>query len=316
MPRFTDPPLSFYRISQALQWFLMAIPLLLLVGMTTTPIWAQDGMPPAVDVLDAHDNSGRGCGGCHIPHNNVSNSADGMHREAKWGRIGSPAYGSRVALSTHGKFAEMPTRDLTTQPAEVEGILLCVSCHDGNVTPQNMMAGQAYMQRVGLLPGVGWAQIPSFLGDDFDGRYAAEHPVGVAATIELGDGLTFQDGIFAVTPGSPYARFVESNGWPTLAPRSRSTPYGIDAQGRPYLVCTTCHNQHAVDVPSSNAKSAIATQGGEQSYAAFFHVNGPYGSRIMPADNRNSSSNAQFCRQCHFRFANEGNNSMTVPTAF
>ena len=48
---------------------------------------------------------------------------------------------------------------------EVGGILLCLSCHDGNVTPTNMMANQSYEQRIGLLTNRLWpATNPNIAG--------------------------------------------------------------------------------------------------------------------------------------------------------
>jgi hypothetical protein len=40
------------------------------------------------------------------------------------------------------------TADFTTAETEVGGVLLCISCHDGNLTPQNMLANDPYEHRL------------------------------------------------------------------------------------------------------------------------------------------------------------------------
>ena len=64
-------------------------------------------------------------------------------------------------------------------------------------------------------------------------------------------------------------------------------PYGVTAAGKPYVLCTTCHNQHVMTVYTSSAASPIANDGGGKYYATFFFVNGPYNPNI------NTVSNAQ-----------------------
>lgn len=216
-----------------------------------------------------------------------------------------------------GQLIEAAPATLTTSESEVSGILLCLSCHDGNITPQNMMAGQSYEQRVGLRPVIrGLAPVPTLVGNELVESVAVDHPLGVDAKIEVGNGLEFVNGAFSVKPGTPYARFVENYGWPTLAPMRRSNPYGIDAEGNPYLVCTTCHNQHAMSVYVAGPESPIQGNREKQDYTTYFFVNGPYDPNIYRTDHRISTSNMQFCRQCHFSIANEGNNTTNVPTLF
>jgi hypothetical protein len=55
-----------------------------------------------------------------------------------------------------------------------------------------------------------------------------------------------------------------------------SQPFGVTAGGKPYVLCTTCHNQHVMTVYTSSAASPIANDGGGKWYATFFFVNGPY----------------------------------------
>ena len=113
--------------------------------------------PSTVDVLGAHNNGGRGCAGCHSPH---SGSFGSGHKGAADSRqlciVGTGCQPtvrhrrSRSAMvASTPKFC--PAVDLRAASAEVGGILLCLSCHDGNVTASNMMANQSYEQRIGLL---------------------------------------------------------------------------------------------------------------------------------------------------------------------
>ena len=61
---------------------------------------------------------------------------------ALWGQDASPLYGATIAFGDDGAFTEVLPSTLTADSPEVGGILLCLSCHDGNVTPNNMMTNQ------------------------------------------------------------------------------------------------------------------------------------------------------------------------------
>ena len=131
------------------------------------------------------------------------------------------------------------------------------------------------------------------------------------------NGLVFSGGVFTVTPGSNYDKFVQNYGWPALAPGTWSNPYGVNGAGQAYVLCTTCHDQHVMNVYASTAKSPIAKDGGGKYYATFFFINGPYNPNITRANNNlNAPSTTQFCRQCHFGEANEANNQFGVTTVF
>ena len=115
---------------------------------------AQNWTSP-VDVLGAHNNGGRGCAGCHAPHSGSFGSGHAGAADsgsyALWGQDASPLYGKTIAFGDSGTYTEvLPARSLGGSQ-EVGGILLCLSCHDGNVTPQNMMTNQSYEQKIGLL---------------------------------------------------------------------------------------------------------------------------------------------------------------------
>src|SRR5436305_7169340 len=90
-----------------------------------------------VDVLGAHNNGGRGCAGCHQPHSGSFGSGQTGKTDsgnfALWGQDASPLYGATIKFGDAGKYAEVLPANLTTGSADVGGILLCLSCHDGAV---------------------------------------------------------------------------------------------------------------------------------------------------------------------------------------
>src|SRR5580692_8802688 len=278
-----------------------------------------------VDVLGAHNNNGRGCAGCHSPHSGSFGSGHGGAADAGsyalWGQDASPLYGQTVAFGDAGRYTEVLPASITSGSQEVGGILLCLSCHDGNLTPQNMMVNQSYEQRIGLLTNTSYGAkpIPTLLGNDGTtaGNYTNDHPVGQLANISTTQpGLVWSGTAFSVTAGSPYAQFVTNYGWPALAPGKYSNPYGVTAAGKPYVVCTTCHNQHVMTVYSSSAASPIANDGGGKYYATYFFVNGPYNPNLQTYAKTSAPSTTQFCRQCHFGEANEANNTNNITTQF
>ena len=281
-----------------------------------------------IDVLGAHNNNGRGCAGCHQPHSGAYGSGHGTATTgsdtgsyALWGQDASPLYGKTIAFGDNGSYTEVLPSSIASGSQEVGGILLCLSCHDGNVTPTNMMANQSYEQRIGLLSGTyGSNPIPTLLGKDgtTPGNYTNDHPVGQNANISTTmAGLVWTGTAFSPpTPGSPYAQFVANYGYPALAPGKWSNPYGVTAGGKPYVLCTTCHNQHVMTVYTSSKNSPIAGDGGGKYYYTLFFVNGPYNPNINNVANTNAPSSTQFCRQCHFGEANESNNTNTIKTVF
>jgi hypothetical protein len=280
-----------------------------------------------VDVLGAHNNNGRGCAGCHSPHSGSFGSGHGGAADAGsyalWGQDASPLYGASLAFGDGGKYVEVLPGTIATGSQEVGGILLCLSCHDGNVTPSNMMVNQSYEQRIGLITNgsYGTTAIPTLLGNDgtTKGNYTNDHPVGQNATIsqDTVNGLIFANNVFSVTAGSNYAQFVANYGWPALAPGKWSNPYAISAAGKPYVVCTTCHNQHVMTVYTSSAASPIKGDGGGSYYATYFFINGPYNPMITPdPTGKTAPSTTQFCRQCHTGESNEANNTKNIGTQF
>ena len=300
--------------------------LLALFILAATGLMLAQQYSSPYDVLGAHNNNGRGCAGCHQPHSGVYGSGNTQKfgndtgSYALWGQDASPLYGATIAFGDGGTYTEVLPAGISSGSQEVGGILLCLSCHDGNVTKTNMMTNQLYEQRVGILtnPAYGSNPIPTLLGNDgtYAGNYTNDHPTGTNATIRSGNGLVFANNTFSVTPGTPYAQFVANYGWPALAPGKWSNPWGINGNGKPYVLCTTCHDQHVMTVYTSTAASPIAGDGGGKFYAKLFFINGPYNPNIINNDPTVAPSTTQFCRQCHFGEANEANNSNTIKTQF
>jgi hypothetical protein len=287
-----------------------------------------------VDVLGAHNNGGRGCAGCHQPHSGSRGSGQTGTTDsgnyALWGQDASPLYGTTIAFGDGGAYTEVLPANLTTGSSDVGGIMLCLSCHDGNVTAKNMMANQSYEQKIGLLTNTayGTQPIPTLLGNDGSttNNYENDHPVGTNATlvsygkVMMGStsGVVWANPTFTVTAGSQYAQFVANYGYPAIAPGKWGPQFGITAAGTPYVLCTTCHNQHVMTVYSSSTLSPIAGDGGGKFYNTFFFVNGPYNPNVdtVGTKGQQAPSTTQFCRQCHFGEANESNNTNTIKTLF
>ncbi len=53
---------------------------------------------------------------------------------ALWGQDASPLYGKTVAFGDNGRYVEVLPNGIASGSQEVGGILLCLSCHDGNLT--------------------------------------------------------------------------------------------------------------------------------------------------------------------------------------
>jgi hypothetical protein len=298
---------------------------LILFILAVSGLMMAQNWSSTVDVLGAHNNQGRGCAGCHAPHSGSFGSGHGGAADAGsyalWGQDASPLYNQTIAFGDGGAYTELLPGSITSGTQEVGGILLCLSCHDGNLTPSNMMTKQSYEQTIGLLTNTAYGNkpIPTLLGNDGTtaGNYTNDHPVGQLANISTTmPGLTFNGTKFVLTPGSQYAQFVANYGFPALAPGKYSQPFGVTAGGKPYVLCTTCHNQHVMTVYTSSASSPIANDGGGKYYATYFFVNGPYNPNLQTYASTSAPSTTQFCRQCHFGESNEANNTNTIPTVF
>jgi len=225
--------------------------------------------------------------------------------------------------------------------SDIRGIVMCLACHDGANAKGAMMQNHAYEQQINALPtSYGGGAIPTLLGaDGSSSAYHNDHPVGENATISavLGTaygtgaatnglnytitGTTPSQGISAIAAVGQYSTFMTSYGAPALMKGAHSYGTPVNAAGVPYVVCTTCHNQHSMNIYTSSATSPIAgvTNG---TYATYFFINGPYnvndtthmsGGAAMAST---AQSTTQFCRQCHFGESNEAAGATNIKTTF
>jgi len=243
------------------------------------------------------------------------------------------------------------------------GVFTCLSCHDGNVSTGAMMSGTAYEQTFGLLnfssvsnltstwsvvngitvynrvagltgPALyGNQPIPTLLGNDggVAGDYYNDHPIGPAANmlavLEGGSwgsyGVTFNP--VSVSAGGLYSKMVATYGYPALASLANVSGGAGDGSAS-YLVCTTCHNQHVMNVYQSlpTSWSSALPIGGVSStgpntpgasFATIFFVNGPYNPGA-PYDPTHLPSTMRFCQQCHFNMSPEAYGATNIGTAF
>jgi cytochrome c553 len=269
---------------------------------------------PTTDVLGAHLNYGRGCAACHAPHSGAYGNGNQKGFDstagsiALWGEDVGSLYGKVIITgkSEHGTYTETLPTSLAAGTPDVAGVLMCLSCHDGNYAQGAMMKNRVYE----TLPSTYGTnnQIPTLLGNDNTGtgNYLNDHPVGLNA--DMGCGGTYDwDCTISATgsvqmTGTHSSQFVTNYGFFV-----RPATYN----NQPVVMCTTCHNQHVMNVV--NVKAGATNTGlPAGTYATMFFLRGPYN----PADgNTATNQTAQFCRQCHGAEANEMNGS-TAGTIF
>ncbi len=116
---------------------------------------------------------------------------------------------------------------------------------------------------------------------------------------------------WAVTPGSAYAEFLTHYTAPAI------NGMVVDATGTvPFVVCTTCHNQHQMTIFNGGTTQLTEVAGvASGTYNTYFFVNAPYnpGAKWTATS---APSTTQFCRQCHFGMSNEAMGNNNVTTAF
>jgi nitrate/TMAO reductase-like tetraheme cytochrome c subunit len=304
--------------------------LIIIVLLAATGFAAAQNFSPSTDVLGAHLNYGRGCTACHAPHSGAYGNGNAKTADptsgnvALWGEDVGSLYGKTITTggSGRGNYAETLPAAMSTS-SEAFGLLTCLSCHDGNYATGAMMKNAVYEP----LPSTygGWNTIPTLLGNDgtTTGNYLNDHPVGAAATFGCNApaaGQTYGESGYnwdcaisgtTITAGPNMARFINNYGFFVALGTSTSTT-------SPIVVCTTCHNQHLMNVVSV-AKSANVAAGSSVTsglsgqtagtYQTMFFLRGPYNPW-----NTASNSSAQFCRQCHGGESNEMNNGTAVTT--
>jgi len=241
---------------------------------------------------------------CHAPHYAASSSQNsGAGVQALWGVDATGLYGKTIATGG-GSYVEILPASMTVGTPDVAGMLVCLSCHDGNYATSSMMKDRLYE----TLPRTYGKSnlVPTLIGKSSSGAgdYANQHPVGLSARIDCGGPENWDcvqsNGVIHMT-GHYSTRFVSNYGFFVL-PAS----YNNSA----VVLCTTCHNPHAMSVTTvtSGPNSGLASG----TYATMFFLRAPYN----PNDtNPMSNQTAQFCRQCHADKSNEMNGS-TAATVF
>jgi hypothetical protein len=118
--------------------------------------------------------------------------------------------------------------------------------------------------------------------------------VGLTAKLSCGGSsnwdCTETSGVISMK-GASSSRFVANYGFFVKPARYNNTPV---------VVCTTCHDQHVMNVVTITSSTASGLPRGN--YATMFFLRAPYN----PADpNPLSNQTSQFCRQCHGDKSNE-----------
>lgn len=319
---------------------------LVVAGCAAAQTYTLSGAVNNADKLGAHQNGGRGCVGCHAPHSGEFGSAvsreivdrQNAGNSALWGQDLGPLYGiviNQGDLTGHGSFQTVlpASSQFVNSPEEVTGIMLCLSCHDGNIGKNSMMTNVSYEQAAGLLPGdvYGPNPIPTLLGNDGTpkGNYYNDHPVGPQATlgavgvaehfIYAVGGCRFGDCLRISSTSASYQSFANHYGAPNIISNGHSSPVALpdNNPAHAYVLCTTCHDPHSMNVADVDPDAPIAQQS-TGTHTTYFFIAAPYNPAAKPNAGQTSST-TQFCRQCHFsgtNGSNEASGIMNVSTAF
>ena len=286
--------------------------LIALTILATAAFASAQKYTPTDDVLGAHLNYGRGCAACHAPHSGVYGNGNAKTADATsgnialWGEDVSSLYGKTITTgqSEHGSAVEPLPTSTTAGTPDVAGVLMCLSCHDGNYAQGAMMKNKVYE----TLPSTyGTANdIPTLLGNDGSkvGNYLNDHPVGINAVMGCGGTYDWDCSIDStgtvLMNGPNSSKFVTNYGF-FVSPGKYAS--------QPVVMCTTCHNQHLMNVVNITSKTKSGLPQG--TYATMFFLRGPYNPASVTT---NSNQTAQFCRQCHGGEANEMNGSTAITT--
>ena len=264
---------------------------------------------PTSDVLGAHLNYGRGCAACHAPHSGAHGNGSPNRRSHRGQRrpVGSgrsapvrPDLPNRRYGSRHRLFPDA-SRPLRPRRSGHLNTMTCLSCHDGNLAKGAMMKNKVYE----TLPATYGTYNPfrpcSATTATAVGRLPQRSPGGRQRHRRLRRPV--QLGLHHCRTAPSYVRPehvpVRTELRLLRQPWQPTTP--------PVVTCTTCHNQHLMNVVkvTTGSKSGLPTG----YYATMFFIRAPYNPASGTAG---SNQTAQFCRQCHGGEANELNNG-TAP---
>lgn len=252
------------------------------------------------DALGAHLNGGRGCNACHAGHTGNTRSgvspADDSSGSAGalWGQDVSGLYGRTIATGG-GRYTEVLPSSMSAGTPDVEGMLTCLSCHDGNYASASMMKNKIYE----TLPATYGHQdsIPTLFGTK-ESNYLSQHPTGLNARVQCGGAsgwdCTESKGVISMS-GPMSSKFVRNYGF-FVAP-------GV-YNNTSVVVCTTCHEPHSMRAVRITGNSTSGLPPGI--YPTMFFLRAPYNPNNT---NPKANSTSQFCRQCHADKSNEMNGS-------
>ena len=166
---------------------IFALAVLVCASVAMAQTYTQGTGITGIDKLGAHQNGGRGCVGCHTPHSGARGNGGTLQwdvqpvetfnkrapavgdsgDEALWGQDIGPVIGlGSIGTGSGGDFP-VEFAELETRPRIKTGVVMCLSCHDGNVAKGAMMTNQSFEQAAGLLPpSYGTQPIPTLLGYD------------------------------------------------------------------------------------------------------------------------------------------------------
>lgn len=263
-------------------------------------------VPVRTDAMGAHLNYGRGCATCHQPHS--GSTAKGVDQSD-----GDPAPGA-IALwgeDVTGFYAEttrqsgVPADADPQDTPDVQGVVACLSCHDGNYASQAMMQDEIYEKLPPRFDAHG--MIPTWFGQP-QGMDAANllgnHPVGLSTVMRCGGSegwdCSQSEGVITMK-GAKSSQFVKDYGF-FVKP--------VEYNNTAVVVCTTCHEPHRMNIFSVGPGSRSGLPPG--TYSTMFFLRGPYN---PSGRNPRNDTAAQFCRQCHAAQSNEMYGA-NIPTVF
>jgi cytochrome c553 len=275
--------------------------LVVFAAMTVAMAQSNPNYSSPTDVLGAHLVYGRGCVACHAPHsgargNGISTTDPTTGNVALWGADLAPYYSKNFAFGDAGAYTyTAPANSSAGAHDSQVGIMLCLSCHDGNFARNGMMTGQT----VETIPNNIGGHAPTLLGNDGTpaGNYNNDHPVGPLAIVGCGGQYNWDctdNGNGTISMNGPFSsQFVLDYGNVV-----KLSAYNNHAT----VTCMSCHDQHSMTAYAGKIGNVTGT------FQTMFFVRGYYN-----PGSPTSNSAAQFCRNCHGGESNEMHNT-NLPT--